>query len=121
MSKGEKLEFYVQCINCGSFWAAVPKSPQWWRAKKRHEDGYLDAIGVKGEVCGCIKKQDEPDAPFRVFGFGTEYGEELDQPFHRFTEAVTAYRNGLKSGLLDIWISGVSKPVESRLRDLRYQ
>jgi hypothetical protein len=116
-NNGKHTEYNVQCVNCGSVWTAVPKSAQWWRGKQKADVGKLDAVRVTGEECGCIKKPQDPDAPFRIFGFGTEYGEEIDVPFHCFTSAVRAYRSAKKSGLLDIWITGVSKPVEQRLRD----
>ena len=115
-SKPKSADYNVQCRNCGSVWLAVPKSPQWWRGKQRDEAGYLDAVCVSGEECGCLKKTVQPDSPFRVFGYGTEFGEEFDVPHHSFTAAVRDYREAKKSGLLDIWISGVSKPVEQRLR-----
>lgn len=116
-NKAEHVDYNVQCISCGSVWQAVPKSSQWWRSKKCDEAGKLDAVHVTGEECGCVKEKREPNAPIRVFGFGTEYGEEFDVPYHSFTKAVSAYRSAKDSGILDIWISGVSKPVEYRLRD----
>ena len=108
------MDFNVHCHDCGSVWLAVPQSSQWWRGKRRKEQGYFDAVGVSGEECGCVPVVQEPDAPFRVFGY-EDTGKEFDVPFHTFTKAVRALINAKKAGLMDVWISGVSPKVEQRL------
>lgn len=111
--KEQVAEYNVQCIVCSSVWSPLPKSPLWWAAKKRDEQGYLDALGVSGERCGCIKTPREPNAPFRVFG--SDMMQDFDVPFYSFTKAVKAYW-GLKGHVDDIYISGVSPKVEKHLR-----
>ena len=106
-------QYNIQCIDCGSVWSPLPKSPLWWAAQKRSEQGYLDALGVTGERCGCIKTQHEPGAPFRVFGF--DMMQEFDMPFHTFVGAVKAFRR-LRDSVDDVFISGVSPKVEQQLR-----
>jgi hypothetical protein len=111
--KEQVAEYNVQCIACGSVWSPLSMSPLWWAAKKRAEQGYLDALDVTGERCGCIPRPREPDAPFRVFGYDMMRG--FDVPFNSFVGAVTSYRK-LKDRVDNVFISGVSSKVEEQLR-----
>ena len=116
--KETEEEFYVACIRCQHVWAPSARSPLWWRAKKHAGRGYLDALHVTGEECGCVNVEEkrEPDAPYRVLGFD-DMGVEFDIPFTSFADAVKAFRNALR-GHCTVFIQGVSPAVEARLTSL---
>ncbi len=111
------MEFNVVCRTCGDVWSPGLRSPLWWRAKKRADDGYLDALSVSGEECGCVKKSEKPvkpDAPYRVFGYD-DMCVDFNIPFTSFVEAAREYRSAAQQ-LCTVFISGVSPAVERRLR-----
>lgn len=107
-------DFNVSCLNCGQVWSPQNGSPLWWAAKQYAAKGYLDALHVSGEKCGCIKMPAQPDAPFRVFGYDFDLKDFEFTPV-TFTEAVRLFRE-LNDGLCDVSIEGVSAQVEQRLR-----
>ena len=109
-----EVRYNVHCVSCGSVWQPLPKSPLWWAAKQRETKGYLDALHVSGEKCGCVKKVKEPNAPFRVFGYDFDC-RDYDVPFTTFVKAVKAFMSANRSGDV-VFISGVSKSVEERLK-----
>lgn len=108
--------FNVVCIGCHSVWTPSARSRLWWKAKKRADQGYLDALPVTGEECGCVKEKREPDAPYRVFGFD-DMCVEFDMPFTAFTDAVKEYLDASR-GLCTVFIQGVSPKVEAQLASL---
>jgi hypothetical protein len=108
--------FDVVCIACNDIWTPVARSPLWWKAKKRADKGYLDALHVTGQECGCIQKQCEPDALYRVFGFD-DMCHEFDMPFTSFTDAMREYLDASR-GLCTVFIHGVSPRVMARLNSL---
>ena len=109
-------EYAVRCISCEAVFTPGVRSPLWWQAKKYAEAGYIDALPISGENCGCCPKEEksDPNAPYRVFGYD-DIGNDFDLPFHSFTEAAKTCRD-LNSSLCVVFISGVSSKVESRLR-----
>jgi hypothetical protein len=114
MTQTELVVYNVECVNCGSIWQPQIKSPLWWRAKKREEDGKLDAVGATGEECGCIKRVSNPNAPFRVLGYD-DMGGEFDQPFATFVSAVRAFKNARSQGDI-VFIMGVSDAVQEKIK-----
>lgn len=109
----EEVRYNVHCVDCGSVWQPLFKSPLWWQAHQRAEKGYLDALHVSGEKCGCKKPVREPNAPFRVFGYDFEC-RDYDVPFHSFVAAAKAFISANRSGDT-VFIHGVSDKVQQEL------
>lgn len=107
------VRYNVVCNSCGQIFQPAVKRPLWWKAKKRADSGYLDALHISGEECGCVKKPEQPDAPFRVFGFDWD-GQKYDIPCETFVEAVRTFRVFNRCG--DAFIKGVSSAVEEKLK-----
>lgn len=105
--------FKVVCIGCHSVWTPSARSRLWWKAQKRADQGYLDALPVTGQECGCVKEKRESNAPYRVFGFD-DMCVEFDMSFTSFTDAVKEYLYASR-GLYVVFIQGVSLKVEARL------
>ena len=116
MSKAE-VRYNVYCMDCGQVFQPLIKSALWWKAKKRSDEGYIDALSVRGKDCGCIEEKREPNAPFRVFGY-TEECRDFDYPFQKFTEAVTTFRELNNDAFLTVFITGISPSVEHVLKTL---
>ena len=114
MNETEAL-YNVACFDCGDVFQPRIKSPLWWRCKQREDKGFLDAVHVYGEECGCRPKEvvRNPNAPFRVFGYDM-LGENFDMSFNRMTDAMKAFIK-LKQGPDIVFITGVSKVVQDRL------
>ncbi len=109
-----EVRYNIHCISCGSVWQPKVKSPLWWQAHQRAtKHGYLDALHVSGEKCGCVKVVREPNAPFRVFGFDFDC-REYDVPFQTFVGAVKAFMSANRSGDT-VFIHGVSNNVEQKI------
>lgn len=104
-----ETEYNVFCRSCDSVWTPTPQSRLWWKAKKRAEEGFLDALCVSGEECGCEKKVVKPDAPIRVFGYDFEC-HNFNIPFTSFTAAVSKFQQ-LKRDGYEVFITGVSDSV----------
>lgn len=102
------------CIHCSTIFTPPPGSSLWWQAKQRAEKGFLNAIPVSGEECGCIKKPLRPDAPFRVFGYD-DICTDFDIPRDTFVQVVKIFMDLNKSGANIVYISGVSRAVEEKL------
>ena len=107
-------QYNVECINCGCVFAPQVRSSLWWQAKKRDEQGYLDALHVNEEECGCVEPPAHPEAPIRVFGYDS-LCEDFNYPFWSFTKAVQVFRSLQKDGGNTVFITGVSTAVEDRL------
>jgi len=105
--------FNVVCEDCEGVFTPEFKSPVWWRAKKRMDSGYLDALWVSGEKHGCISPEANPDAPYRVVGYNS-YCEDYNIPCDTFVKAVSLYKKFKDEGN-DVIICGVSRAVERRL------
>ena len=106
--------YNVYCIDCGSVFTPAFKSPLWWQAKQKAEKGYLDALCVSGGKCGCCaKKQHEPNAPFRVFGYTMDC-ENFDYARHTFVGAIRKFLE-LNCCCNTVFIKGVSASVERKL------
>ncbi len=110
----EEIRYNVVCIDCGQVFTPVVRSSLWWRAKKRDEQGYLDALPVTGEECGCIKQPAHSEAHFRVFGYD-DMCMDFDIPCNTFAIAVQKYRQLDRAGCV-VFINGVSDAVEDKLR-----
>ncbi len=108
-----EIRYQVVCENCGQVWEPAVKTSLWWRAKKRDEKGYLDALWVSGTECGCIEPVVHPEAPFRVFGYD-DMCHNYNIPCWSFLQAVKLFRKYDRSGDI-VFIKGVSPKVEDRL------
>ena len=108
----DSTKYNVACLACGGVWQPAPGTPLWWKAKQRAAKGYLDAVHVPGEECGCAKKRSQSEAPYRVFGF-TDDCREYDIPCTTFVSAVRAF---IARKYDTVFISGVSAAVEQRLQ-----
>lgn len=109
--------YNVECLDCGQVFSPVQQSPLWWRVHQRATKGYFDCLRVSGEKCGCVREQTQPDSPFRVFGYD-DMCRDFSRGFTSFTEAVKEFRELHKEGMYVVFISGVSKAVQSRLARL---
>jgi len=107
-------EYNVVCCSCGQDFNPTAKSALWWKAKKRADDGFLDAYQCTGEECGCIQKRYLPNAPFRVFGYD-RLMKGFDIPCDTFVQAVIVYRRHRNEV---VFIDGVSYAVERRLQSM---
>ena len=89
------------------------------RAKQKADKGFLDAVYIDGEECGCLPKEKirRPEAPYRVFGFDL-LCEDFDIPFNRMTDAVKKFIE-LNRGPDVVFITGVSEAVQERLRHFK--
>lgn len=103
--------YVVVCSECGQDWEPLVRSPLWWRAKKKADKGYLDALYVSGKDCGCVKECYHPDAPYRVIGYNWDC-IDFNIPCNTFVEAIQAYR---RHKMDTVFIKGVSKTVEDAL------
>ena len=117
MNKEKEVLYNVHCVDCGSFFQPLPKSSLWWQARKREAEGLLGALYIKGEECGCIKEVNQPDAPYRVFGYD-DMCRNFDFPFTTFTKAVSTFLELNRDGMYVVFIEGVSKAVEKKLQYL---
>lgn len=106
--------YNVVCLDCESIFSPLPGTPLWEKARKRHEeDGYLDALHVRGEECGCKERPLHPEAPFRVFGYDI-FSREYDLPFFNFNGAVRAFIRRNHRGDA-VFISGIPDNLQARL------
>lgn len=108
----ESIEYNVVCEVCGQVFTPAVRSALWWKARKRAEDGYLDAYCCTGQECGCIQREVSPDAPFRIVGFDC-MGLSFNVPFFSFGEAVRAFTR-LNDNVV-AYITGVSEAVKRKL------
>lgn len=109
----EEVLYNVHCVDCGSVWQPNQRSPLWWQAKQRAEQGYLDALRVDGQKCGCKQAVHNPEAPYRVFGYNMMC-EDFDVPCHTLPEAIRAFREA-DNGIDIVFIVGVSDAVREKL------
>jgi hypothetical protein len=108
-----EIRYNVFCQDCDQVWTPAVYSPLWWAAKQRADSGKLDALCCTGKQCGCIKPQDMPDAPYRVFGYN-DLCEDFDFPLFTFVDAVKKYREFERAGGYVVFIEGISH--ETRLQ-----
>lgn len=90
MDGNSEQRFNVVCGRCGQVWQPSVGSRLWRRAKRQFEKGYLSALTVSGEKCGCVPKASQPDAPYRVKGY-TDDCRNFDRPHESFIAAVRDY------------------------------
>ena len=103
------METYnVICMLCGLVFTPAVGSSLWWQAKKRFQAGYLDALPVTGDKCGCIRHH-HSEAPFRVFGYDMTC-DDYNFPCNTFTQAIRIYRERVRQGDV-VFITGVSTAV----------
>jgi len=115
MNAAQQIERYVVvCRHCGQVWSPTPKSPLWWMAKQAAEKGRLDAIVVSGERCGCIRKPEKPEAPFRVFGYDDQC-MEFDVPCDTFVKAAKLYLHLTREGMNIVFVDGVSEVARKEM------
>ena len=106
--------YNVECLDCGAVFNPAPQTPLWYQADQRAKKGFLDCVRVSGEKCGCVKKQSQPNAPFRVFGYD-DMCKDFDVGFETFTAAVKKFIELNRVGMYTVFISGVSESVQSKL------
>ena len=114
--EGKESRYTVVCTECGQDWQPLIRSPLWWRAKKKSDRGFLDALLISGKDCGCVKQPYRPEAPFRVIGYDDLY-RDYDIPCDTFVKAINAYRERDHMGDI-VFITGVSDVVKKRLRSV---
>jgi hypothetical protein len=110
-------QYNVYCRACGAIFQPELRSPNWWRAKKRADQGYLDAVEISAEQHGCWeakRPRRDPDAPFRVLGFNC-LCEDFDIPFGTFVSAIKEFKDRRNFGLDTVFITGVSDVVKDRI------
>jgi hypothetical protein len=93
-----EVRYNVVCYECGQVWSPTVKSPLWWKAKQRSEQGYLDALHVSGEECGCKQPVAQPDAPFRVVGYD-DMCRDFDIPYYSLVKAARKYLKLARDGM----------------------
>lgn len=119
----QEMRYQVVCIGCGQVWSPAVRSPLWWKAKKRAEQGYLDALCVSPQECGCKPEVREPDARYRVVGY-TDMCDDFDLPFHSLVKAAQKYLELARDGMYVVCFvdntvpKGKQSKVEMRLRGL---
>jgi hypothetical protein len=109
----EPVRFNVACGSCGDVFTPTLKSALWWKAKKRADMGYLDALRISGVECGCVTPLAHPNASFRVLGYD-DLLRGYNIPFDKFTDAVREFRKARRDGEI-VYITGVSEAVKSKL------
>lgn len=115
--------YNVYCWNCGRVWQPVEKSALWHKAKRRVEEGYLDALAASAQECGCQPEIVEPEAPYRVVGYN-EMCEDFDLPFDSLVAAARTYLELAKDWSLNVCFvrkltqKGKPSKVELRLWEL---
>lgn len=113
-----EVRYNVCCMDCGQSWQPEVRSPLWWRAKQKADEGYLDAVCVLGEECGCVPEKQEPDARYRVFGY-TDDLCDFDVPHRSLDGAVRAYLATAQANVLgETFLSGVPERYMAYLRNL---
>jgi hypothetical protein len=89
-ARQDDVLYNVSCWNCGQVWIPAVRSPLWWKAKKRAEKGFLDALCVAGTECGCQSEVLYPDAPYRIVGYD-DMGSKFDIPYESMVPAAKKY------------------------------
>lgn len=97
MDQNEVL-YNVVCTSCGQVWTPAIRSPLWWKAKKRSEEGFLDAYPATPRECGCQKPVFYPDAPYRVVGYD-DLCSKFDMPFKSLVAAARTYLRMSRDGM----------------------
>lgn len=111
----DDVDYNVVCTDCGHVFQPAIGSPMWWQAKKRSTQGFLDALPVSGDKCGCIKKQTtKHHHPFCIFGYNDMF-ENFSIPCRSFVEAVKKYIELKRECTVEVSIHGVSRAVLQRL------
>ncbi|MFZ2523403.1 MAG: hypothetical protein WAW92_03395 [Minisyncoccia bacterium] len=114
MNQTEEARYNLICFSCGSVFQPLPRTSLWWQAKQRAERGFIDALCISAEECGCAKKEVRPDALFRVTGYDGMC-DDYDVPFSNFVSAVKYYKDAVEAGDV-VFIVGVSKAVQDRIQ-----
>lgn len=109
-----ETRYNVFCTHCEQVFQPEVRSPLWWQAKQRADAGFLDALCISEDKCGCVVKKSHPDAPYRVFGYN-DLCEDFDIPFHTLVPALQEFRELNRMGMITVFIRGVSPKVLDRL------
>lgn len=111
------LRYQVYCPSCDSTYEPAIKSSTWWKAHQRAEKGYLDALWVDGDECGCSRsfRQELPKIP--VGGYGiigyTMDCQDFVIPCKTFVQLCAAAKK--MKNCDTFWIIGVSQKVKDKL------
>jgi len=117
----DRSETYnVVCRACGQIFRPKSRSALWYKAKRRSDEGYLDALTVPGEDCGCTPQIRHPDAPYRVFGFD-DIGNCFDTPHDQLVPAVRDFLEIAREGIgVEVFFEGGSDALRNKLEELRW-
>lgn len=110
-----ETRYNVVCERCEQVFQPPIRSPLWWQAKRYADAGFLSALCVSKDKCGCVVEVGKvcPDAPYRVLGF-TDLCEDFDIPFYGLMPALQEFRELNRTGST-VFIKGVSPAVLDRL------
>lgn len=118
--------YEVTCRTCGQTWTPRVRTPLWWQARQRAEEGFLDALRVSPIECGCEEERLEVDAPYRVFGYD-DMCIEFDIPFKSLVAAARKYLELERDGGFVVffkdtrWHGRGESPLEQRLNALAWR
>ncbi len=118
--------YNVTCLACGRVWTPGQGSPLWWKASKRAQEGYLDALRVNSRDCGCKEPQALPEAPYRVMGYD-DMCRDFDLPFDSLVQAAQKYLELERSGgyvviFVDAtWSGSGMSPTRKRLQAMAWK
>lgn len=107
-------EYIWVCQQCGQIFILEPCSPPWWEANLRAEEGFMGATIITGDKCGCIPQDDQPYAPYRVFGHDHQE-TAFDWPFSTFPTAARKFRKLKRVDMYNVFVSGVPEATKARL------
>ncbi len=94
-------QYNVVCGGCEQVWAPAVGRPLWWKAKKHAEAGFLNALHVTPQECGCQEEVLHPDAPYRVTGFD-DMCVDFDRPFFSLVQAAKLYLELARNGMYTV-------------------
>lgn len=109
-----ETRYNVFCMHCERVFQPLVRSSLWWQAKQRADAGFLDALCISKDKCGCVVGEVCPDAPYRVFGYD-DLCDDFDIPFDTLVPALREFRELNRTGMNTVFIKGVSPAVLDRL------
>ncbi len=114
-----EVRYNVYCMSCGQVWVPGVLTHLWWKAQKRAQEGFLDALPVSSHECGCKPERVHPDAPFRVVGYD-DMCRDFDIPFYSIVPALRQYLELARDGMNIVFFIGGSEKLQERLKELEW-